>query len=46
VTEPHAAGANVFLPKSRHRRNLVAAVTACLNQREDGETPTGEDAQH
>jgi DNA-binding response OmpR family regulator len=41
-----AADANVFLPKSRHRRNLVAAVTACLNQREDGETPTGEDAQH
>jgi CheY-like chemotaxis protein len=27
-----AAGANVFLPKSRHRRSLVAAVTACLNQ--------------
>jgi response regulator RpfG family c-di-GMP phosphodiesterase len=25
-----AAGANVFLPKSRHRRSLVAAVTSCL----------------
>ena len=31
-----AAGANVFLPKSRHRRSLVAAVAACLLQREDG----------
>jgi DNA-binding response OmpR family regulator len=40
-----AAGANVFLPKSRHRRSLVAAVAACLSQREDGEAPTGEDAQ-
>ena len=37
-----AAGANVFLPKSRHRRSLVAAVTACLRQREDSEPPTGE----
>jgi chemotaxis protein histidine kinase CheA len=40
-----AAGANVFLPKSRHRRSLVAAVTACLNRREDGEPPAGESAQ-
>jgi len=24
-----AAGTNVLLPKSRHRRSLVAAVTAC-----------------
>jgi chemotaxis protein histidine kinase CheA/ActR/RegA family two-component response regulator len=40
-----AAGANVFLPKSRHRRSLVAAVTACLNQREDGEPPAGEGAR-
>jgi CheY-like chemotaxis protein len=40
-----AAGANVFLPKSRHRRSLVAAVTACLNQREDGEPPAGENAR-
>jgi chemosensory pili system protein ChpA (sensor histidine kinase/response regulator) len=37
-----AAGANVFLPKSRHRRSLVAAVTSCLLQREDGEPPAGE----
>ena len=37
-----AAGANVFLPKCRHRRSLVAAVTACLRQREDSEPPTGE----
>jgi len=41
-----AAGANVFLPKSRHRRNLVAAVAACLLQREDGEPPAGESARH
>jgi len=40
-----AAGANVFLPKSRHRRSLVAAVTACLRQREDSEPPVGEDEQ-
>jgi len=38
-----AAGANVFLPKSRHRRSLVAAVAACLQKREDGEPPTEED---
>jgi chemosensory pili system protein ChpA (sensor histidine kinase/response regulator) len=40
-----AADANVFLPKSRHRRSLVAAVTACLQQREDNEPPVGEDEQ-
>ena len=40
-----AAGANVFLPKSRHRRSLVAAVASCLLQREDGEPPAGEDAR-
>jgi len=40
-----AAGANVFLPKSRHRRSLVAAVAACLQQREDGEHPAGQDVQ-
>ena len=40
-----AAGANVFLPKSRHRRSLVAAVTSCLLQREDGEPPAGEGAR-
>ena len=40
-----AAGANVFLPKSRHRRSLVAAVTACLQQREDNEPQVGEDEQ-
>jgi len=27
-----AAGANVFLPKSRHRRSMVAAVDACLRE--------------
>jgi chemotaxis protein histidine kinase CheA/ActR/RegA family two-component response regulator len=26
------AGANVFLPKSRHRRTMVAAVDACLRE--------------
>jgi DNA-binding response OmpR family regulator len=41
-----AAGASVFLPQSRHRRSVAAAVTTCLNQGDDGETPTGEDAQH
>jgi CheY-like chemotaxis protein len=40
-----AAGANVFLPKSRHRRSLVAAVASCLLQREDGEPPAGEGAR-
>jgi len=39
-----SAGANVFLPKSRHRRSLVAAVASCLLQREDGEPPAGEGA--
>jgi chemosensory pili system protein ChpA (sensor histidine kinase/response regulator) len=34
-----AAGANVFLPKSRHRRSLVAAVAACLQEHDDGEPP-------
>jgi DNA-binding response OmpR family regulator len=28
-----AAGANVFLPKTRHRRSMVAAVDACLRER-------------
>ena len=37
-----AAGANVLLPKSRHRRSLVAAVTVCLRQREESEPSTGE----
>ena len=27
-----AAGANVFLPKSRHKRSLVEAVTSCLRE--------------
>jgi chemosensory pili system protein ChpA (sensor histidine kinase/response regulator) len=40
-----AAGANIFLPKSRHRRSLVAAVASCLLQREDGEPPAGEGAR-
>jgi chemotaxis protein histidine kinase CheA len=31
-----AAGANVFLPKSRHRKSLVDAVAACLRDRKDG----------
>jgi len=34
-----AAGADVFLPKSRHRRSLVEAVTACLHNQADGEPP-------
>ena len=41
-----AAGANVFLPKSRHRKSLVAAVAACLRgDHEDGGTPAGKGAQ-
>ena len=40
-----AAGANVFLPKSRHRRSLVAAVAACLRDHEDSEPPAGKDSQ-
>ena len=31
------AGANVFLPKSRHRRSMVAAVDACLRAQGEGE---------
>jgi chemosensory pili system protein ChpA (sensor histidine kinase/response regulator) len=31
-----AAGANVFLPKSRHRRSMVAAVDACLRAQMEG----------
>jgi chemotaxis protein histidine kinase CheA/ActR/RegA family two-component response regulator len=34
-----AAGADVFLPKSRHRRSLVSVLTACLRNREEGEAP-------
>jgi chemosensory pili system protein ChpA (sensor histidine kinase/response regulator) len=37
-----AAGANVFLPKSRHRRSMVAAVDACL--REQGEHDASADS--
>jgi len=33
-----AAGANVFLPKSRHRRSMVAAVDACLREQWESET--------
>jgi len=40
-----AAGTNVLLPKSRHRRSLVAAVASCLLQREDGEAPAGDSAR-
>ena len=36
-----AAGANVFLPKSRHRRSMVAAVDACLREQGKGDTQTG-----
>jgi chemotaxis protein histidine kinase CheA/ActR/RegA family two-component response regulator len=40
------AGANVFLPKSRHRKSLVAAVAACLRgDHEDGGTPPPKGAQ-
>ena len=39
-----AAGANVFLPKSR-RSLVAAAVTSCLLQREDGEPPADEGAR-
>jgi chemosensory pili system protein ChpA (sensor histidine kinase/response regulator) len=31
-----AAGADVFLPKSRHRKSLVDAVAVCLRERKDG----------
>jgi DNA-binding response OmpR family regulator len=34
-----AAGANVLLPKSRHRKSLVDAVAACLRDR--GEAADG-----
>jgi DNA-binding NarL/FixJ family response regulator len=27
-----AAGANIFLPKSRHKRSLVEAVASCLRE--------------
>jgi CheY-like chemotaxis protein len=33
-----AAGANVFLPKSRHRRSMVAAVDACLREQWESES--------
>lgn len=37
-----AAGADIFLPKGRHRRSLVDAVTACLEEaRIRGETGRG-----
>jgi DNA-binding response OmpR family regulator len=32
-----SAGADVFLPKGRHRRSLVEAVAACLQERGGGE---------
>jgi CheY-like chemotaxis protein len=32
-----AAGANVFLPKSRHRKSLVAAVATCLREHDESE---------
>jgi chemotaxis protein histidine kinase CheA/ActR/RegA family two-component response regulator len=32
-----AVGADVFLPKSRHRRSLVEAVAACLRDQTNGE---------
>lgn len=35
-----SAGANVFLPKSRHRRSMVAAVDACLRD-QGAELPGG-----
>ncbi len=35
-----AVGADVFLPKSRHRRSLVEAVAACLRDQADGEPPS------
>ena len=35
-----AAGANVFLPKSRHKRSLLEAVRSCL--REQGSVPATE----
>jgi chemotaxis protein histidine kinase CheA/ActR/RegA family two-component response regulator len=35
-----AAGANVFLPKSRHRRSLIDAIATCLRDRRE---PTGSD---
>ena len=38
-----AAGANVFLPKSRHRRSMVAAVDACLREQREGEAGAGKE---
>jgi len=32
-----AAGANVFLPKSRHRKSLIAAVAACLREHDEND---------
>ena len=32
-----AAGADVFLPKSRHRKSLVAAVAKCLREHDESE---------
>jgi len=36
-----AAGANAFLPKSRHRRSLLDAVTACLRNRGEDKVQGG-----
>jgi chemosensory pili system protein ChpA (sensor histidine kinase/response regulator) len=38
-----AAGANVFLPKSRHRRSMVAAVDACLREQMEATLPPPSD---
>lgn len=35
-----AAGADVFLPKSRHRKSLIETLTTCLRDRK-GDGPTG-----
>ena len=35
-----AAGANVFLPKSRHRKSLVEAVAECLRQHDETDPST------
>jgi chemosensory pili system protein ChpA (sensor histidine kinase/response regulator) len=40
-----AAGADVFLPKSRHRRSLVEAVAACLRNQKESEPPRTRDGQ-
>jgi hypothetical protein len=46
ATGYQAVAADVSLPKSRHRKSLVAALAASLRgDHEDGEPPSEKDAQ-